>query len=144
MLDFGGQKGKESRLTFSVATGAFHTHTSSDDSWGVLCWCFIVRLLTAAVKSCARWRVAALLGTGQQDSRRTGTEGHRDQPRGGTIVTTMVASLQVVMEAPFPVDHGRTTELALRPRLSWCGCKAGARWTRGVLGKGETPRRGPV
>lgn len=31
---------------------------------------------------------------------------------------TMVAPLQVVMEAPFPVDHGRTTELALRPRPS--------------------------
>lgn len=29
-----------------------------------------------------------------------------------------VALLQVVMEAPFPVDHGRTTELALCPRLS--------------------------
>lgn len=59
--------------------------------------------MTAAVKSCARPLATWLLR-----GRTTGAEG--GLPRGSA--TTMVASLQVVMEAPFPVGHGRTTELA--------------------------------
>lgn len=71
--------------------------------------------MTAAVKSCARPLATALLGTGR--GRTTGDEGQRGLSQGSSTMT--VASLQVVMEAPFPVDHGRTTELALCPRLSF-------------------------
>lgn len=118
---FGGKR-EEADWRLALLGGVSHTHTHTSVTAEGCCFvdvCFrsFVRLLTAAVKSSARWRASALLGTGQHDSRRTGTEGHRDHSRGGTIVT-MVAPLQNVMEAPFPVDHGRTTELALRPRPS--------------------------
>lgn len=124
-FDAGFRQKGEAGMTFSASVGCWQLK-------GALLLLWLCRLLamTAAVKSCARPLATALLGTGR--GRTTGDEGQRCLSQGSSTMT--VASLQVVMEAPFPVDHGRTTELALCPRLDVLMC-----WwwhsTRGRVGE---------